>query len=136
MFVTGLAVALIDTLIPVFIGRLVALMEAPDRAAAFAAAHARARRHGARSSSSAARSRCSPTASSATTRWCPASRSLIRWQSHWHVVRQSWPFFQNDFAGRIANRVMQTSNALRESVVSSIRAGLVHRDLRHLSRSC
>jgi ATP-binding cassette subfamily B multidrug efflux pump len=48
--------------------------------------------------------------------------SLIRWQSHWHVVRQSWPFFQNDFAGRIANRVMQTSNALRESVVSSIRA--------------
>jgi ATP-binding cassette subfamily B multidrug efflux pump len=38
------------------------------------------------------------------------------------VVRQSWPFFQNDFAGRIANRVMQTSNALRESVVSSIRA--------------
>src|SRR5579862_5966751 len=47
---------------------------------------------------------------------------LIRWQSHWHVVRQSWPFFQNDFAGRIANRVMQTSNALRESVVSGIRA--------------
>jgi hypothetical protein len=46
--------------------------------------------------------------------------SLIRWQSHWHVVRQSWPFFQNDFAGRIANRVMQTSNAVRESVVSSI----------------
>ena len=37
-------------------------------------------------------------------------------------MRQSWPFFQNDFAGRIANRVMQTSNALRESVVSSIRA--------------
>ena len=41
MFVTGLAVALIDTLIPVFIGKLVALMEATDRAAAFAAAHAR-----------------------------------------------------------------------------------------------
>jgi ATP-binding cassette subfamily B multidrug efflux pump len=37
-------------------------------------------------------------------------------------VRQSWPFFQNDFAGRIANRVMQTGNAVRESVVSSIRA--------------
>ena len=52
----------------------------------------------------------------------PGVTSLIRWQSHWHVVRQSWPFFQNDFAGRIANRVMQTSNALRESVVSSIRA--------------
>ena len=52
----------------------------------------------------------------------PGVTSLIRWQSHWHVVRQSWPFFQNDFAGRIANRVMQTGNALRESVVSSIRA--------------
>ena len=38
----------------------------------------------------------------------PGVTSLIRWQSHWHVVRQSWPFFQNDFAGRIANRVMQT----------------------------
>ena len=33
---------------------------------------------------------------------------MIRWQSHWHVVRQSWAFFQNDFAGRISNRVMQT----------------------------
>jgi ATP-binding cassette subfamily B multidrug efflux pump len=42
---------------------------------------------------------------------------MIRWQSHWHVVRQSWTFFQNDFAGRIANRVMQTGPALRESTV-------------------
>ena len=38
MFVTGLAVALIDTLIPVFIGKLVTLMQADDRAAAFRAA--------------------------------------------------------------------------------------------------
>jgi ATP-binding cassette subfamily B multidrug efflux pump len=38
------------------------------------------------------------------------------------VVRQSRPFFQNDFAGHIANRVMQTVNAVHESVVSSIRA--------------
>ena len=57
----------------------------------------------------------------------PGVTSLIRWQSHWHVVRQSWPFFQNDFAGRIANRVMQTSNAVRESVVSIDPRGLVHR---------
>jgi ATP-binding cassette subfamily B multidrug efflux pump len=34
MFVTSLAVALIDTVIPVFIGKLVSLMEAPDRQAA------------------------------------------------------------------------------------------------------
>jgi ATP-binding cassette, subfamily B, multidrug efflux pump len=52
----------------------------------------------------------------------PGKTSLIRWQSHWHVVRQSWPFFQNDFAGRIANRVMQTAHALRESTMSSIRS--------------
>ncbi len=43
-----------------------------------------------------------------------------RWQSHWHVVRQGWTFFQNDFAGRIAARVMQTGPALRESAVLSI----------------
>ena len=52
----------------------------------------------------------------------PGATCLIRWQSHWHVVRQSWPFFQNDFAGRIANRVMQTAHALRDSVMASIRA--------------
>ena len=61
----------------------------------------------------------------------PGVTSLIRWQSHWHVVRQSWPFFQNDFAGRIANRVMQTGNALRECVVSSIRAIWYIAHLRH-----
>jgi ATP-binding cassette subfamily B multidrug efflux pump len=52
----------------------------------------------------------------------PGATSLIRWQSHWHVIRQSWPFFQNDFAGRIANRVMTTAHALRESTMASIRA--------------
>src|SRR5580765_6287161 len=36
MFVTSLAVALIDTVIPVFIGKLVSLMEAADRQAALA----------------------------------------------------------------------------------------------------
>jgi ATP-binding cassette subfamily B multidrug efflux pump len=48
--------------------------------------------------------------------------NLIRWQSHWHVVRQSWAFFQDDFAGRISNRVMQTGPALRESLVASVTA--------------
>jgi ATP-binding cassette subfamily B multidrug efflux pump len=37
---------------------------------------------------------------------------LVRWQSHWHVIRQSWTFFQNDFAGRISNKVMQAGEAL------------------------
>ncbi len=52
----------------------------------------------------------------------PGLTNLIRWQSHWHVVRQSWTFFQNDFAGRIANRIMQTGPALRESVVAGTNA--------------
>ena len=121
MFATGLAVALVDTMIPVFIGRLVTLMEASDRAAAFSAATPALLTMAAivligRPLTLLADSLVRNNAV------VPGVTSLIRWQSHWHVVRQSWPFFQNDFAGRIANRVMQTSNALRESVVSSIRA--------------
>ena len=47
---------------------------------------------------------------------------LIRWQSHWHVVRQSWAFFQNDFAGRISTRVMQTGPAVRTTLTASVTA--------------
>ena len=121
MFATGLCVALIDTAIPVFLGKLVTLMQAPDRAAAFYAATPMLLgmvavvligRPLAMLADSLVRNNAV----------VPGVTSLIRWQSHWHVVRQSWPFFQNDFAGRIANRVMQTSNAVRECVVSSIRA--------------
>src|SRR5256886_13901741 len=42
----------------------------------------------------------------------------IRRQNHWNVVRQSWTFLQNDFAGRIANRAMQTGPAIRETPVA------------------
>ena len=121
MFAASLAVALLDTVIPLFIGRLVSLMEASDRMAALQAQWPLlvamvilvlvvrplvlltdvAIRHNA---------------------LIPGATSLIRWQSHWHVIRQSWPFFQNDFAGRIANRVMTTAHALRESTMASIRA--------------
>lgn len=48
----------------------------------------------------------------------PGFTNLIRWQSHHHVSRQSLHFFQSDFAGRIANKVMQTGMALRSSVMS------------------
>ncbi|HEY8521165.1 MAG TPA: ABC transporter ATP-binding protein [Gammaproteobacteria bacterium] len=121
MFAACLAVALLDTVIPLFIGKLVSLVEAADRRAAFADQWPVlvgmlglvllvrplavlvdvAIRHKA---------------------LIPGATTLIRWQSHWHVVRQSLPFFQNDFAGRIANRVMQTASSLRESTMSSIRA--------------
>src|SRR6476659_11177827 len=48
--------------------------------------------------------------------------NMIRWQNHWHVVRQSWAFFQNDFAGRIANRVMQTGPSIRETLTALLTA--------------
>jgi ATP-binding cassette subfamily B multidrug efflux pump len=46
----------------------------------------------------------------------------IRWLTHRYVLRQSLGFFQNDFAGRVANKVIQTGPALRESVVQVIDA--------------
>ena len=121
MFAASLAIALLDTVIPLFIGKLVSLMEQADRMTALEREWPLliamvalvlivrplmhlidvAIRHNA---------------------LIPGATSLIRWQSHWHVVRQSWPFFQNDFAGRIANRVMTTAHALRESTMASIRA--------------
>ena len=121
MFATGLVVAWIDTLIPVFIGRLVGLMQNADRAAAFDQALPALLGMGALLlvGRPVAMTVDSLVRNNAVV---PGVTSLVRWQNHWHVVRQGWPFFQNDFAGRIANRVMQTSNSLRESVVSSIRA--------------
>ena len=46
-----------------------------------------------------------------------AFTTRIRWLTHRYVLRQSLGFFQNDFAGRIGSKVMQTATALRESVV-------------------
>jgi ATP-binding cassette, subfamily B, multidrug efflux pump len=40
-----------------------------------------------------------------------------RWQAHRYVLRQSMEFFQNDYAGRVAAKVMQTSMAVREVVM-------------------
>jgi ATP-binding cassette subfamily B multidrug efflux pump len=47
---------------------------------------------------------------------------IIRWQSHWHVIRQSWTYFQNDFAGRIANKIMQAGESVEMSVNMTIDA--------------
>jgi ATP-binding cassette subfamily B multidrug efflux pump len=121
MVATCLLVALADMGIPVLIGQIVKLLEAPDRRAAL-------------SSSGLALAamlglvlllRPLLQAADIAVRHnllIPGVTTLVRWQSHWHVVRQGWPFFQKDFAGRIANRVMQTAEAVRDSVLSSIRA--------------
>jgi ATP-binding cassette subfamily B multidrug efflux pump len=52
----------------------------------------------------------------------PGLTARIRWQQHQYVVRQSLSFFQNDYAGRIANRIMQTGASLRESAVQIVDA--------------
>ena len=52
----------------------------------------------------------------------PSLTTLIRWQNHRYVLKQSLSFFHNDFAGRIANRIMQTGASLRDSAVQAVDA--------------
>jgi ATP-binding cassette subfamily B multidrug efflux pump len=52
----------------------------------------------------------------------PGLTARVRWQNYRYVLRQSLTFFQNDFAGRIAQKVMQTGPAVRETVTTSIDA--------------
>ena len=52
----------------------------------------------------------------------PNLSNLIRWQNHRYVLKQSLTFFQNDFAGRIAQRIMQTGFSLRDSAVQAVDA--------------
>ncbi len=50
----------------------------------------------------------------------PGLTNGVRWRNHRYVLRQSLSYFQNDFAGRIAQKVMQTGQALREAVLNVI----------------
>lgn len=42
---------------------------------------------------------------------------VIRWLAHRYLLKQSLGFYQDEFAGRIATKVMQTSLAVRETVM-------------------
>jgi ATP-binding cassette subfamily B multidrug efflux pump len=50
----------------------------------------------------------------------PFFGNLIRRQSHWYVLRHSLSYFQNDFAGRIANKVQQMGPAMRDVMTQFI----------------
>ena len=50
----------------------------------------------------------------------PFFGNLIRRQSHWYVLRHSLSYFQNDFAGRIANKVQQMGPAIRDVMTQFI----------------
>ncbi len=41
----------------------------------------------------------------------------IRWQAHRYLLRQSFGFYQDEFAGRVATKVMQTALGVREAVM-------------------
>ena len=121
LFAAGLMVALCDSMIPLFIGRVVTLVSTHAPAELFAIAKWELLGMAAlllfiRPFAIFMQNLVSNQAIVVNV------TNLIRWQSHWHIVRQSWSFFQNDFAGRIANRVLQTGSALRESVVVTINA--------------
>ncbi len=41
----------------------------------------------------------------------------IRWMAHRYLLKQSVSFYQEDFAGRVATKVLQTSLSVREAVM-------------------
>jgi len=119
LFVAGFIVAVLDTMVPIFVGRVVTLVTSTKPETLFAD-------YGQlllgmalvllflRPAAITMQNLLANQAIAANV------SNRIRWQNHWHVVRQSWAFFQNDFAGRIANRVMQTGPSIRESIVALI----------------
>jgi ATP-binding cassette subfamily B multidrug efflux pump len=119
LFAAGFAVALLDVLIPVFMGRVVGLVSTSDPHTLFRdswhilVGMAVVLLLG-RPFTMLMQNILMHQALSANL------TNRIRWQNHWYVVRQSWNFFQNDFAGRIATRVMQTGPAIRQSIVAMV----------------
>ena len=55
----------------------------------------------------------------------PSFTNLVRWQTHRYVLRQSVGFFTNDFAGRIASKIIQTGPALARVRGPGLRRALV-----------
>jgi ATP-binding cassette, subfamily B, multidrug efflux pump len=121
LFVIGIAAAMLETAVPYFIGRLVSILTTTPREELLARAwpsfaamlavvlvvrpfvfllQRLISNHGISA----------------------PLNTLARWQSHHHVVRQSLSFFQNDFAGRIANHVMQVGAAVRETTLGLMRS--------------
>lgn len=52
----------------------------------------------------------------------PSFFALVRWQSHRRVLRQTYRFFQDDFAGRIATKVMQSGQSLGDFLLNLIQS--------------
>lgn len=50
----------------------------------------------------------------------PGFFNRVRWQAHRHVSKQNLPFFQNDFAGRIATKILQSGQATGDLMISAL----------------
>src|SRR3954451_18275359 len=119
LFAAGFVVALLDSTIPVFMGRIITLITEtpPDQLFTTFWPHLLGMAVVllvARPIAQASQNLIANQAIAANV------SNRIRWQNHWDVVLKWWAFFQNDFAGRIANRVMQTGPAIRETLVALI----------------
>ena len=130
LFAIGFVVALLDVMIPVFIGKVVTLVTESKPEELLATGLAMAARHGAGAAGAATGCFHNPAIADEPGDRGKCFSNRIRWQNHWHVSRQSWAFFQNDFAGRIATRVMQTDPQSRKTGLAAHRR-LVHPDLWH-----
>jgi len=119
LFAVGFLVAMLDSMIPVFMGRVVGLVTSSDPARLWDESWRTLL--GMAAVLLVVRPLAQTTQNLVANQAISANVSnMIRWQNHWHVARQSWAFFQNDFAGRIASRVIQTGPAVRESLVALI----------------
>ena len=54
----------------------------------------------------------------------PRFGNLVRRQAHWYALRHSIGYFQDDFAGRVANKVQQLGTAIRDIVAQAVSAVL------------
>ena len=50
----------------------------------------------------------------------PGFYSMVRWQSFRRVIEQPYDFYQNDFAGRIATKIMQGGEAVGDFIVNML----------------
>ncbi len=119
LFLASILVAIVDAAIPVFMGRLVRLVSSTPAPAVFTNGNTLI------FSLIALVLIAKPIVMTVQSlilnqAIAPGMTNMVRWQSHWHVVRQTLSFFQNDFAGRIGSRVLEIGHTLRGSVVSLI----------------
>jgi ATP-binding cassette, subfamily B, multidrug efflux pump len=117
----GFAVAVLDAAIPAFLGRLVTLVSSQSRATLLTNSWREL------TGMAVVLLVLRPLALFLQTLVsnqvvAPGLGNLIRWQSHCNVIKQNWTFFQSDFAGALANRIVHTGPSLRETVVLAANA--------------